>query len=168
MTVSATSKYRDSSSRTTSGSRASDSGVNPTTSQNRTEHTRRSATGPLASQASSAAAGEGRAAAGAGAAGKARPHDRQNRLPGISGSPQVGQPPTLAPQSPQNRSPSPSDAPHCPHLNQISYVRLVSAANRGPAPAASSWTDATWTVLRGLDRPGVAWRRRARGHDPGG
>ena len=46
ITVRATSKYRDSSSRTASGSRASDSGVNPATSQNSTEHTRRSATGP--------------------------------------------------------------------------------------------------------------------------
>src|SRR5580693_3347411 len=138
MTVPATSKYRDSSSLTTSGSRASDSGVNPTTSQNRTEHTRRSATGPLASPVGSAATGEGRAADGAVAPGKARPHDRQNRLPGTSGSPQDGQPPTLAPQSPQNLSPSPSDAPQCPHLTQVSYVRLVSAVNRGPAPAAAS------------------------------
>src|ERR1700732_3195176 len=112
MTVSATSKYRDSSSRTTSGSRASDSGVNPTTSQNRTEHTRRSA------------------AAGADKPGNARPHDRQNRLPGISGSPHDGQPPTLAPQSPQNRSASSSDAPHCPHLTPVSYGRLVSAVKR--------------------------------------
>ena len=45
ITVRATAKYCDSSSRTASGSRASDSGVNPTTSQNSTEHTRRSATG---------------------------------------------------------------------------------------------------------------------------
>ena len=45
ITVRATLKYCDSSSRTASGSRASDSGVNPTTSQNSTEHTRRSATG---------------------------------------------------------------------------------------------------------------------------
>ena len=45
ITVRATAKYSDSSSRTASGSRASDSGVNPTTSQNSTEHTRRSAAG---------------------------------------------------------------------------------------------------------------------------
>ena len=44
-TVRATAKYSDSSSRTASGSRDSDSGVKPTTSQNSTEHTRRSATG---------------------------------------------------------------------------------------------------------------------------
>ena len=51
ITVRAVSKYRDSSSRTASGSRASDNGVNPATSQNSTEHTRRSATGPAAAAA---------------------------------------------------------------------------------------------------------------------
>ena len=51
ITVRAASKYRDSSSRTASGSRASDNGVNPATSQNSTEHTRRSATGPAAAAA---------------------------------------------------------------------------------------------------------------------
>ena len=45
ITVLAVSKYAESSSRTSSGSRASDSGVKPTRSQNRTEHSRRSATG---------------------------------------------------------------------------------------------------------------------------
>jgi hypothetical protein len=45
ITVRATAKYSDSNSRTTSGSRDSDNCVNPTTSQNSTEHTRRSATG---------------------------------------------------------------------------------------------------------------------------
>ena len=63
ITVRATSKYRDSSSRTASGSRASASGVNPTTSQNSTEHTRRSATGP----AVRAADGAGPVVGGAGA-----------------------------------------------------------------------------------------------------
>ena len=51
ITVRATAKYSDSSSRTASGSRASDNGVNPATSQNSTEHTRRSATGPTAAAA---------------------------------------------------------------------------------------------------------------------
>ena len=51
ITVRATAEVRDSSSRTASGSRDSDSGVNPTRSQNSTEHTRRSATGPLAAAA---------------------------------------------------------------------------------------------------------------------
>src|SRR3954447_5490473 len=44
MTVRAAAKYRDSSSRTSSGSRDSDSVVNPTRSPNRTDVTRRSAT----------------------------------------------------------------------------------------------------------------------------
>jgi len=47
MTVRAAAKYRDSSSRTASGSRASDIGVKPTTSQHSTEQTRRSATGAV-------------------------------------------------------------------------------------------------------------------------
>jgi hypothetical protein len=45
ITVRATAKYSDNNSRTASGSQASDSGVNPTKSQNNTEHTRRSAVG---------------------------------------------------------------------------------------------------------------------------
>jgi hypothetical protein len=63
-------------------------------------------------------------------ADKANPHARQNRLPGVIGSPHDGHPPARAPQSPQNRSPSSKAAPHCPHRTQISYVRLVSAVNR--------------------------------------
>jgi hypothetical protein len=51
ITVRASPKYSDSSSRTDSGSRASDSGVNPTKSQNSTEHTRRSATSSPATTA---------------------------------------------------------------------------------------------------------------------
>ena len=45
ITVRATPKYCESSSRAASGSRDSDNRVNPTRSQNSTEHTRRSATG---------------------------------------------------------------------------------------------------------------------------
>ena len=110
ITVRATPKYADNSSRTASGSRASDSGVNPTTLQNSTEHIRRSAADSRAG---------GKAGAGAGAASKrVAPHRRQKRFPGVSGSPQVGQPPpTGAPQSPQKRSPSAKGAPHRPHPN---------------------------------------------------
>ena len=57
ITVRATAKYCDSSSRTASGSRASDSGVNPTTSQNSTEHTRRSAAGSRPGRGTAATAG---------------------------------------------------------------------------------------------------------------
>jgi hypothetical protein len=52
ITVRDTTKYSDSNSRTASGSRDSDNGVNPTRSQNNTEHTRRSATEPVAATAS--------------------------------------------------------------------------------------------------------------------
>jgi hypothetical protein len=51
ITVRAITKYSLSSSRTASGSRDSDSGVNPTRSQNSTEHTRRSATGLAGAEA---------------------------------------------------------------------------------------------------------------------
>src|SRR5215469_5931917 len=57
ITVRVTEKYADSNSRTVSGSRASDSGVNPTTSQNSTEHTRRSVTGSRPGPPTSPAAG---------------------------------------------------------------------------------------------------------------
>jgi hypothetical protein len=57
ITVRASSKYRLSSSRTSSGSRDSDSDVNPTTSQNSTEHTRRSAIGASSGSAPGATAG---------------------------------------------------------------------------------------------------------------
>jgi hypothetical protein len=84
--------------------------VNPTTSQNSTEHTRRSAAGSRADVA---------AAAGA-ASETGAPHLRQKRFPGVSVSPHVGQPRAGAPQSPQKRSSSASDAPHCPHLTRLS------------------------------------------------
>ena len=45
------------------------------------------------------------------------PHAWQNRLPAITGSPHRGQPPTGAPQLPQNLWPSPTDAPHRAHLS---------------------------------------------------
>ena len=119
ITVRATLKYSDSNSRTASGSRASDNGVNPTTSQNSTEHIRRSA-------ADCGTAGEKVAAAGA-ASNRVAPHRRQKRLPGVSGSPQVGQPVlTGAPQSPQKRSPSSNGAPHRPHPTRLSHAQHVN------------------------------------------
>jgi hypothetical protein len=84
--------------------------VNPATSQNSAEHTRRSATGPLASAT-------GSAAACAAVPVSAQPHDRQNRLSGPADSPHEGQLTKGAPQSPQNRSPAPRDAPHRAHLS---------------------------------------------------
>jgi hypothetical protein len=110
-------KYSDSSSRTTSGSRDSDSGVNPTRSQNSTEHTRRSATG-FVSGSGGAVAGDAGAVDGAAPAPvSAKPQARQNRLPAVTGLPQEGQPARAAPQSPQNLSPACRDAPQFRHVN---------------------------------------------------
>ena len=112
----ATPKYSDSSSRTTSGSRDSDSGVNPARSQNSTEHTRRSATGTR-SRPRAAAADAGVVPDDAGARSDSWcPQDRQNGFPGVTGSPHDGHRPKGAPQSSQNRSPSPRDAPHRGHV----------------------------------------------------
>src|SRR5262249_43371896 len=85
ITVRAVSKYADSSSRTASGSRASDSGVNPTTSQNSTEHTRRSATGPPPGPPTAPAAGT-RAGTGdpAVTSPRAAPQPRQKRFPAVN------------------------------------------------------------------------------------
>jgi hypothetical protein len=123
ITVRATPKYSDSSSRTASGSRASDNGVNPTMSQNSTEHIRRSA----ADSRTGAETGTGAVVTSK----RAVPHRRQKRLPGVSGSPQVGQP-TLAgaPQSPQKRSPSCNGAPQRSHP-----TRLLPRSVREPGQA---------------------------------
>src|SRR5580704_9027934 len=101
MTVRATSKYRDSSSRTASGSRDSDNGVNPTMSQNSTEHTRRSATASWPGPGTGVAAEAVVTVGGVPASGE--PQARQKRLPGVSGSPHDGHTPTAEPQSPQKR-----------------------------------------------------------------
>ena len=131
ITVRATAKYSDSNSRTASGSRDSDSGVNPTRSQNSTEHTRRSATGPPATAA------PGGADVVTGEAGtisaSACPHAWQNRLPAITGSPHAGQPPAGAPQFPQNLWPSPRDAPHRAHLSTRHLYPGHGAAVHSPA-----------------------------------
>src|SRR5689334_3209225 len=103
MIIRAWSKYRESNSRTASGSRDSDSGVNPTRSQNSTEHTRRSATGRLA------------AADAAGAPPSAVPHSLQN-LPLTGLAPHAGQAVArLAPHSLQNL-PLTGLAPHAEHV----------------------------------------------------
>jgi hypothetical protein len=114
VTVRATAKYPDSSSRTASGSRDSDNGVNPATSQNSTEHTLRSATGPRASTAPGADTVTGEADA---LSASACPHAWQNRLPAITGSPHAGHRPAGAPQFPQNLWPSPRNASHRAHLS---------------------------------------------------
>src|SRR3954454_24671948 len=80
MTVRAAAKYRDSSSRTSSGSRDSDSVVNPTRSPNSTDVTRRSATRAVAVACCGIAVPEG--ADGA-------PHSAQN-FP-VTAAPQLTQ-----------------------------------------------------------------------------
>ena len=113
-TVRAWAKYRVSSSRTASGSRDSDNGVKPTTSQNSTEHTRRSATGSAPRPGTTGTAGAVGEAGAISATGE--PQARQNRFPGVTSSPHDGHTSTAVPQSPQKRSPSPTDAPHCPQV----------------------------------------------------
>ena len=103
ITVLAASKYAESSSRTSSGSRASDSGVKPTRSQNRTEHIRRSATGTTAAWAGTTAT-------------SSVPQWPQNLACGATGRPQDGQPwASGLPHSMQNRSPASLWAPHEVH-----------------------------------------------------
>jgi hypothetical protein len=75
--VRATAKYSLSSSRTASGSLASDSGVNPTRSQNKTEQVRRSATGRATGTAPAGPAAE--PLEGGGSPVNAAPQAWQNR-----------------------------------------------------------------------------------------
>src|SRR4051794_10867303 len=82
MTVRAVSKYRDSSSRTSSASRDSDKGVKPTRSANRTEQTRRSASG--------ANAGWPAPDAGAVTVASTDPHSPQNFCAAPTGALQEG------------------------------------------------------------------------------
>jgi hypothetical protein len=136
ITVRATAKYSDSSSRTASGSRASASGVNPATSQNSTEHTRRSATG---SAITAACGGADIVTGEVGAiSATACPQAWQNRFPAITGSPHAGQPPAEAPQFPQNLWPSPRDAPHRAHLSTRHLYPAQVAPVHGPATVTAA------------------------------
>jgi hypothetical protein len=109
MIVRATSKYPESSSRTSSGSLDSLNGVKPTRSQNNTEHTRRSATG---ARTVGAGAADGRAASDLTVV-NAVPQARQKRLPGVVAAPHEGQR-TISgePHSSQNALTSSFAAPH--------------------------------------------------------
>ena len=122
ITVRARSKYCDSSSRTASGSRDSDNGVNPATSQNNTEHTRRSATGtrpPLG-------AIDGATGATDPGSGSWYPHARQNRSPGRPGHHTTDTPPPghrtqrrtgRPPPEPHRTACTPRNAPPAQHVN---------------------------------------------------
>src|SRR3954452_2724966 len=97
MTVRAAAKYRDSSSRTSSASRDSESVVNPTRSPNSTEVTRRSATGCVGGKAALAGADA--------AAARDSPHSLQKRPD--AAAPHDGQNwPNRSPHEEQKRAPS--------------------------------------------------------------
>jgi hypothetical protein len=117
--------------------------VNPTTSQNNTEHTRRSATGtPPGPEPAAGAADAGAAAV------SVAPQERQKRLPGMTGSPHDGQPPTADPHSPQNRSPASTKAPHCRH-------RSIDNPQPPPRPARKTYIEITLTrIVSPLHRTG--------------
>src|SRR5436189_6387974 len=105
------SKYRDSSSRTSSASRDSDSGVKPTRSANSTETRRRSATG------ASTVAVAPVAAPLADASPRGAPQSPQNLFPGGFSPPHVEQLIARAlPQSLQNRLPAGFSAPQFAHV----------------------------------------------------
>ncbi len=137
ITVLATPKYRDSNSRTASGSRDSDKGVKPTKSQKRTAHTRRSATGSPPGPETACTTPAGPPSGGTwSASASACPQATQNRLPKTTGSPHDGQAAANgAPQSPQNRLPAPGDAPQRAHL--FTWQTLVPAVDdeNGQFPA---------------------------------
>src|SRR5919109_4779205 len=111
MTVLDVSKYPDRSSRTSSASRDSESVVKPTRSANRTETSRRSATGAV--WAAPAAAG---VAAGP-AAASGEPHSPQNFCPGGFAAPHEEQVAASAvPHSPQNFCVAGFSAPQFEHV----------------------------------------------------
>ena len=131
-TMRAMSKYRDRSSRTSSGSRPSLSGVKPTRSTNSTEHSRRSVSGPV---------GAGAATSGAGASASTDvPHSVQNRRPGASGAAQARQTALNAlPHAPQKRCPRLASAPQPGHDTRTGYApgRTASRTTRlGNRPGA--------------------------------
>ena len=148
-TVRARSKYSDSSSRTASGSRASDNGVNPTRSQNSTEHTRRSATGPAAAGAKTP---------GLAATASAAPHSPQNFWPGELAVPHEAQTSaSAAPHSPQNFWPEGLSAEHRGHI-------ILGEGYRSPAGTekASKATGSLRAQVAREDCPG----NRAAGPTP--
>src|SRR5262249_35293369 len=64
------------------------------------------------------------------------PQNRQNDLPGMTGSPHGGHRPKGAPQSTQNRSSSPRDAPHRGHVTTRHLYPLASPQVHGRQPHA--------------------------------
>ena len=159
ITVRARSKYCDSSSRTASGSRASDNGVDPTTSQNSTEHTRRSATGPAA----------GAKTPGPAATASAAPHSPQNFWPGEPAIPHERQTSASAvPHSPQNFWPDGLSAEHRGQIILGEGYRSQGAPEKARKATGSRRAQAAHKDCPGdraagqLPRPAQRPRRRAR------
>src|SRR4029077_5478728 len=114
ITPAASSKYRESNSRTSSASRFSESGVKPTRSAKRREKSRRSTVTV------------GRSADLAGAA-RELPQSPQNRSPGSFAAPQSGHEiPSVVPHSAQTFLLARLSVPHAAQV-----VPLVSATRRG-------------------------------------
>ena len=126
-TVRAMSKYRDSSSRTSSGSRPSLSGVKPTSSTNSTEHSRRSVSG-LAGRRSSDLPGD------AATASTDVPHSVQNPLTGSerrrAGATHRAQ--QALPHAPQKRCPRLASAPQPGHDTRPGYAPRRTASRNDP------------------------------------
>ena len=157
----ATATYRESSSRTASGSRASASGVNPTRSQNSTEHTRRSATGvlpaggapwaygvPWASRASSAAQGRLGQAVPAGTAEAPTGNDSG---PAPRASRQGG---TAITAEPVRRPPRCTARRAHRHLNTINRENRPVPPDQGPA-AQTALRVVNRTICRHPSRRGL-------------
>jgi hypothetical protein len=156
ITVRAVSKYRDSSSRTASGSRASDNGVNPAMSQNSTEQTRRSATGARSRPRTAASGDAGTVPDGAGTRSNSRcPQERQNGFPAVTGSPHDEHRPKGAPQSSQNRSASPRDAPHRGHVTMRHLYPWPADRVHGPSDAAAAAPSGVTGLMHGQQQ--ITW-----------
>src|SRR6266542_1476921 len=159
MSVRQVSKYPESSSRTSSASRDSESVVNPTRSANSTETRRRSAMADRGTGSARSRAGE----AGAGPAPpSAAPHSPQTLCPGGFAEPQAEHVTCSGePHSPQNFCPTGFSAPQ---LEQTTYmpsgITLAppGEASRHPGALAQGHQEGTSaraasTRARGLDRP---------------
>jgi len=131
MTRRAVSKYRDRSSRTSSGSRDSERVVNPTRSANRTDTRRRSAI------AGSRATARRDAGADVGPPPRGVPHSPQNRSSTSFAAPQFGQASASAfPQAEQNFRPGRFSVPQ---LEQITRFRSPAFALSEGSPNARCW-----------------------------
>src|SRR5206468_1654218 len=141
MRVRPVSKYRDSSSRTSSASRLSEREVNPTRSANSTDTRRRSAEG-------GSRGGSRRPVPRSGV-----PHSPQNLTPGSLGEPQDGQATASGlPHSPQNFRPGEFTAPQLAQVT-TSLSLPPGSGPRAPATAAPGVPRRRPGPHRGVARP---------------